>query len=299
MTGETKRVFVVAVLTAACTAVVQAADNPALRPYPDPLPEDVSFDTVVKSQPFPFMKYPVPIIGAKVHPEEVHVTPSGELIFPYSETFKGLCLAPLVGRRLGEGGSRQIVLTMLPADNAHPRLVDGFLPAIENEWTVEALQVRQLAFAMAGNGFESLNGREPLIALVRYTIAAGPSAPGKAMLALQFGEAFGGLSVKAEPPVYPHELSFDPPFIKAKDGAYVACLLTKDLKASFKPLTPGPQADPANCVLINEKEATVKGHEYTVEVERQGDALTVGSWRTGRRGFLRGILEDPQLAYRR
>ena len=67
------------VAATAAVALAPGADNPALRAYPDPVPEDVSFDTVVKSQPFPFMKYPVTVIGTKVHPEEFHVTPSGEV----------------------------------------------------------------------------------------------------------------------------------------------------------------------------------------------------------------------------
>ena len=68
------------ILVTLCATWACGSDPAALRAYPSPLPQDASYDTVVNSQNFPTMKYPVTIIGAKVHPEEVHVTPSGELI---------------------------------------------------------------------------------------------------------------------------------------------------------------------------------------------------------------------------
>ena len=74
------------------------------------------------------------------------------------------------------------------------------------------------------------------------------------MLAIQFGQAYGGLSMKIVPPVYPQELSFDAPLVRQKDGAVVACLLTKNLAASFKPLGPEPKTDPADYTRLNEKE---------------------------------------------
>ena len=117
------------ILLTMCSASAQGADNPALRAYPDPLPEDVSFDVVVKSQPFPFMKYPVPIIGLKTHPEEVHVTPSGQLIFPMSFNGKSLCVAFLVGSRpAGQGDAKDIALGP-PAGRRGDFATRGRLPA--------------------------------------------------------------------------------------------------------------------------------------------------------------------------
>jgi len=97
MMHNTGRWLTWAIVIMACATPVWGGDAAALRAYPNPLPEDANFDTVVKSQPFPFMKYPVNIIGAKVHPEEFHVTPSGQLVLPYTEVYKGLCVAALVG----------------------------------------------------------------------------------------------------------------------------------------------------------------------------------------------------------
>ena len=56
-------------LLVACATWARAEGGNALRAYPDAMPEDTSFDSVVKSQPFPLMKYVVNAIGAKVHPK--------------------------------------------------------------------------------------------------------------------------------------------------------------------------------------------------------------------------------------
>ena len=249
----------------------RAAADPELRAYPDPLPEDVAYDTVVKSQSFPFMKYPVPIIGAKVHPEEVHVTPSGQLIFPREAVWRGLCVAALIG-------PADAAPALPSADGVIARLLDGYLPAIENQWVAGDLQLNQLAFAMAGSEYESTTGREPLIALVRYTLTNKSPSRRPVVLALQFGQAEPEMSVKRVPPVYPRVLSFVMPFIREEDGTYVACLLTKGLKSSFKRLVAAAQVDPAHYLLLNGKEETIKGPVYAVEIERHGDAIAVGQW---------------------
>ena len=112
------------------------------------------------------------------------------------------------------------------------------------------LELRQLAFATAGGKFESLTGQEPLVALVRYTITNKSSSPCEATLAIQFGQAFGGLSMKTVPPVYPQELSFDSPLVRQKDGAVVACLLTKNLAGDVQTLgTPLRPTNPANYII--------------------------------------------------
>jgi hypothetical protein len=67
------------IVVAACATSAWGGGGNALRAYPDAIPEDTNFDSVVKSQPFPVMKYVVNVVGAKVHPEEFHVTSSGQL----------------------------------------------------------------------------------------------------------------------------------------------------------------------------------------------------------------------------
>jgi hypothetical protein len=277
MTLRIRRWFVSSILVATWAALACGADQPKLRGYPDPLPEDASYETVVKSQPFPLMKYPVTIIGAAFHPEEVHVTPSGELILPYTEIWKGLCVATLAGTRPADGAPGQPT-AMLPVEAMNWRLVDGYMPGVENQWTIGDVELRQLAFATSGGIFESATGQEPLVALVRYTLTNKASAPREAVLAIQFGQAYGGLSMKTVPPVYPQELSFAAPYVRQKDGKVVACVLTKDAAVSFKPLGPAPEASPTNYTLVNEKAESVKGPEHAVDVERNGDALTIGSW---------------------
>ena len=229
-------------LVAACATSAWGGGGNALRAYPDVMPEDASFDAVVKSQPFPFMKYVVNVVGAKVHPEEFHVTSSGQVIAPHTADWKGLCVAVLVGTRRGEGDSGRIAPALPPADGVTSRLVDGYLPAVENRWTAGDLQIEQLAFATCCGKFDSTTAREPLVAMVRYTVTNRSSSPREVELALQFGEAYGNMSVKTIPPAYPRKLSFESPYLRQEDGAYLACLLTEDPKASFtfKPIS-GPK----------------------------------------------------------
>ncbi|MBP7937308.1 MAG: hypothetical protein KA354_21905 [Phycisphaerae bacterium] len=275
---STRRPAVVAAMILAMAAGhVPAADENALRGYPEPVPEDASFETVVNSQPFPRMKIPVPIIGAKVHPEEVHVTPSGGLIFPRRGQTEGPCVAILVGSRPnGEQGSGEANLALPPVEAVTSKLVEGYMPGVEHTWTMGDLQVRQVAFATQGGKFESSTANEPLIAMIRYTIANRSASGHEVVAAILFGEAPPDLSVKAVPPVRPEALSFEAPFVRGANGSTAACLLSQDLKVSFKPLPKGP--DSSHCLLLNEKAETVKSPEYTVNIERRGDAIMIGPW---------------------
>jgi hypothetical protein len=225
-----------AFLFATAVASSRGDDNTTPHGYPDPLPDDVSFDTVVKSQSFPFMKYVVNVFGAKVHPEEFHLTASGELIAPYTPDWKGLCIAPMIGTQPADDTSLDLPTTaLLPADGVISRLVDGYLPAIENQWKVGDLEIRQLAFATSGGKFESTTGKEPLIAMVRYTVTNKSNTTQTVAFTLHFGEANNALSVKAIPPAYPHKITFNMPFFRQDDGVCVACLLTKDQSAASPP----------------------------------------------------------------
>jgi hypothetical protein len=211
------------------------------------MPEDTSFDSLVKSQPFPLMKYVVNAIGAKVHPEEFQLTSSGQLMVPLTPDWKGLCVAALVGTRRGQGGTGSIALALPPADGVTSRLLDGYMPAVENRWTVGDLQIRQLAFATCCGKFESVTAREPLVAMVRYTLTNKSPSPQEIEFALQFGETRADLSCKTIPGPYPRKLSFASPFLRQEDGAYVACLLSDDAKSfTFKPITAAKPAADAN-----------------------------------------------------
>jgi predicted RNA binding protein with dsRBD fold (UPF0201 family) len=257
-----------AMFVAACATSARGEDGSALRAYPDVMPADVSFDAVVKSQPFPFMKYVVNIIGAKVHPEEFHVTSAGEIIAPHTADWKGLCVAALVGSRRSESesGAGPITLTLPPADGVTSRLVDSYLPAVENQWTVGDLQVRQLAFATCCGNFYSATGREPLVAMIRYTATNKSSSPREVELVVQFGEAYGNMSVKTIPPAYPRKLSFAPPFFRREDGACVACLLTNDKKASFTFKPSGGSKPAADENRLSVKQTLAPGESRSVDL---------------------------------
>jgi hypothetical protein len=268
----------VAVSIVACVGWAVAADFPGIRGYPTPLPEDVSYERVVGSQRLPPVKYPVTVIGAAYHPEEVHVTPSGELMFPYVESFKGLCIAPLVGSRQTGKDAGPVQMSLPPVEAIKWRLVDGYMPGVENQWTIGDIELKQLAFATAGGGFLSTTGREPLVTLARYTLTNKSSSPREAVLAIVFGQAYDGLSMKSAPPAYPQELAFDAPSVRQKDGAVVARLLSKNLSVSFKPLGALPEPDPAHYFVLNEKGESIKGPDFAFDIERSGDSVTVGKW---------------------
>jgi hypothetical protein len=70
--------------------------SPVLRAYPDRISLDLTFEAVVTGQPFPPVKYPVPVIGWKEHPEEIHVAPNGALVFPKTPLPGGLYFLPLL-----------------------------------------------------------------------------------------------------------------------------------------------------------------------------------------------------------
>lgn len=230
------------------------------------MPGDIGFDVVVKSQPFPLMKYVVNVFGAKAHPEEFHLTSSGQLMVPYAADGKGLCVAAVVGVRSDEGKGGPVVLALPPADGVTSRLVDGYMPGVENEWTVGDLQIRQLAFATCGGKFESITGWEPLVSMVRYTLTNKASAPREVWLGLQFGEAYEKLSCKAIPGPYRRKLAFKAPFVRQEDGVCIAWLPKQAGKASlaFKPTSGEKPAADEN--RLSMKQTLGPGESAVVEV---------------------------------
>ena len=169
----------------------------------------------------------MPIVGWKEHPEEVHVTPAGGLVFPREGQPGGLYLSV----SLGTAGAE----TALPdADAVATGLVDGYMPGAESVWQRNDVELRQLVFGSLLEGAAVKTGREPLLAVVRHTIVNNADQPRQVTLGFRFGQAIGGHNLKLLPPVYPSELSFAAPFVREPGGAVAACVVSKDVKAVFK-----------------------------------------------------------------
>lgn len=232
----------------------QQAPQVRARAYPDAISKDVSFETVISSQPYPAIRYPVPIIGWKEHPEEFHAAPNGALIAPAPnpETpgarpakMPGLYIVPLVSF---ESKSEPALLDPNPVDQA---LVDGYMPGVRSAWNKNGLKIAQLAFCTLLEGTEVKTGREPLLAFVRYTLTNPLKQTKKAFLWLNFGQAVYSHSLFQVPPKYPLPLAFKSPLIVAPGGNAVAILLSlpKGVGVSFFPLPaeskPGSIAAPA------------------------------------------------------
>ena len=162
--------------------------NPVLRAYPERISPDLSFGEVVSSQPFPPVKYPVPVIGWKDHPEEIHVAPNGALVFPASVLPGGLYLLPRL--RTGDVG----VPELLDANAVAQELVDGYLPGVRSTWKMRGFTVRELAFANLLENPAVRTGREILVTAVRWTVKNGSAGPEMVRLSFLVGQAVSGLS---------------------------------------------------------------------------------------------------------
>lgn len=247
------------------------------RGFPDPMPADISFSTVVSSQDYPKLRYPVPIIGWKNHPEEIHVTPAGGLVFPEPRWPASLSMTPAL--RVGDDAAP----ALLNPDVVSQHLVDGYKPGVESQWQTGGLKIHQLAFGSLLEGEEVLTGRETLIGLCRYTIKNESSTNIAGQLYLCFGEGARHQSIKRFQRLYPGTLSFTSPFLVESSGVIAACVLRNSLGAiSFKPAdisqTKGTYS------VLNQDERTVQGAEYIVEIKRKGDNITIGDWNP-RAGF--------------
>ena len=155
-------------------------------------------------------------------------------------------MAVLVGSRRSDDGSSRIALALPPADGVTSRLVDGYLPAVENRWTAGDLQIEQLAFATCCGKFESITGREPLVAMVRYTVTNKSSSPREMELALQFGGVFRDHERQNDSAAYPPQARFRVAVHSAGER-HVSCL-PADRRSegivAFKPISgPKPAAD--------------------------------------------------------
>jgi hypothetical protein len=222
-------------------SAAQKAPSIKVRAYPDAIPKDVSFETVISSQPYPPIKYPVPIIGWKEHPEEFHVTPNGAIVSPSPSPESpgaspskapGFYILPLVSfESSGEPA-------LLDPNRINQELVEGYLPGVQSTWNKDGLKISQLVFCTLLDGTEVKTGREPLLAFIRYTMTNPLKQARKGFLWLNFGQAVYGHSLFQVPPKYPQALSYNPPFVVAPSGNAAAILLSppKGGVASFYPL---------------------------------------------------------------
>jgi hypothetical protein len=238
----------------------QEKSTTTVKPYPDVIPRDVSFEAVVSSQPYPAIKYPVPIIGWKEHPEEFHVTPNGAIVSPAPNpespgaspsAAPGFYIVPMVSFEPGSAP------TLLDPNHVSQELVDGYLPGVQSAWSRDGIKLSQLAFCTLLEGTEVKTGREPLLAFLRYALTNSQGPARKIFLWLNFGQAVYGHSLLQEPPRYPQQLSYSTPFVVGPAGNAVAVLLSlpKGGGASFYPLSATPGA-PAPAKERKETKAT-------------------------------------------
>ena len=242
------------------SGAAQEASPIKVRAYPDVIPKDVSFASVISSQPYPSIKYPVPIIGWKEHPEEFHVTPNGAIVSPSPNPESpgaspskapGFYIVPMVSF---DSASRP---TLLDPDHVSQELVDGYLPGVQSTWNNDGLKITQIAFCTLMDGTDVKTGREPLLAFVRFTLANPRGPTRKIFLWLNFGQAVYGHSLFQVPPKYPQALTYNSPFVVAPSGKAAAVLLSppKGGGATFYPLSAKSQAESVAVPAKEKKES--------------------------------------------
>ena len=249
----------------------RAEDAIYQRAFPDPIPTDADFQTVVEAQPqYSKLRYPVPIIGWKHHPEEIHVTPEGALVLPAPRTPAPLYLTPLLA--IGAQPPR-----LLDPDAVATSLVDGYKPGVQSAWKTGGLRIDQFAFGSLLEGREVRTGKEVLLGLVRFTLSNESAGPVSGSFLLNFGKGAAGLNHKQAPPPYPSSLAYAGRFIQEANGDIAACLLSCTLgNATFTPARPKQETN--SFVILNSDESTISKPEYVFEVTRSGESITVGTW---------------------
>ncbi|HEX3720861.1 MAG TPA: hypothetical protein VH595_23160 [Verrucomicrobiae bacterium] len=192
------------------------------RAFPNPIPTDADFDTVVSSQPeYAKLKYPVPIIGWAYHPEEIHVTPEGALVFPDPRN-PSLYVAPLIST----GADAPHVLS---PDEVKKSLVDGYKPGVQSEWNDHGLKIEELAFGSLLKGEEVVTGREILLGMVRYTLSNPSSQAISGEFLLDFGKGGFNQLHKLVPPPYEGRLAVDNRLLMESNGWLAASILSCSL----------------------------------------------------------------------
>jgi hypothetical protein len=203
--------------------------SPVLRAYPERISPDLTFEAVVAGQPFPPVKYPVPVIGWKEHPEEIHVAPNGALVFPRTPLPGGLYLLPFLQIEPGTAPE------LLDPDSVAQELVDGYLPGVRSGWKVGEFKVRELAFATLLEGPAVRTGRETLVAVARWTVKNESGREGPVRLAFRIGEAVSGQSLFKVPPAYPAPLAFRRPFIVETGGKILIRVSASKVTVALNP----------------------------------------------------------------
>ena len=249
-----------AALLLAVPALHPQETDPVRRAYPERISPDLSFDDVISSQPFPPVKYPVPVIGWKDHPEEIHVAPNGALVFPARVLPGGLYLLP----RLRTGDVA--VPEFLDANAVTQELVDGYLPGVRSSWKVRGVAVRELAFAMLLENPTVRTGRETLVTVVRWTLKNGSGRLEDVRLSFFVGQAVSGLSLFKAPPPYPGTLVFKSPFIVGTGGRILLRVSAPGSAVALTPAAAGSGADEPAPKEITAAFRLKPGEERTVDL---------------------------------
>jgi len=257
--------------------------DPVLRAYPERIDPDLTFEAVVSSQPFPPVRYPVPVIGWKDHPEEIHVAPNGALVFPAAALPGGLYLLPRV--QVGPAAP----LDLLDANAVAQELIDGYLPGVRSQWKVGDFIVSELAFAVLLEASVVRTGRETLVAVARWTVKNGSGREEPVRLAFTAGQAASGQSLFKMPPAFPAPLAYRHPFIVLEDGRLLMRVSEAGASLGFRPAS-ATSADPG------------PGNELTVSFRlRPGQTRVIDLFiphapaRVEKTGDLERLAFEPQL----
>jgi len=256
------------------------------RAYPDLISPDLTFEAVVAAQPFPPVKYPVPVIGWKEHPEEIHVAPNGALVFPKAPLPGGLYLLPLI--QVGPGPAPEL----LAPDKVAQELVDGYLPGIRSGWQVGSVRTRELAFATLLEAPKLRTGRETLVAVVRWTLRNESGGWEPVHLGFRIGQAVSGQSLFKEPPAYPAPLVFKNSFVLETGGKILLRVSATGAAVALHPVAKA-EGSPG---------AADAGHELTFDFRlKPGEERTVDLFipyfpaDAEKTGDLERLAVEPQL----
>jgi hypothetical protein len=244
--------------------------------FPNLLPKDIDFATVTQTEGYPKLRYPVPIIGWKHYPEEIHVTPAGALVLPEPRRPFSLCLQPALAL---EGES---VPAVLDPDAVRQQLVDGYKPGVLSEWGRGGVKVRQLAFGSLLEGEEVRTGRETLVGLSRFSLRNESDRIVKGILYFCLGEGARHQSIKQFHPVYPGALRWVGRSVLEQNGDVAVSVLENSLgRVAFTPmLAAGGQG---TALVLNAGGNTITQPELVIDIERAGDQVMVGGriWPAG------------------
>jgi hypothetical protein len=239
------------------------------------MPRDINFETVVSTEGYPPLRYAVPVIGWKHHPEEIHVTPAGGMVLP-TPRLPALALQPALQLETSPPP------VLLIPEKVEQRLVDGYKPGIISEWKDKGLIVRQTVFGTLLEGEEVLTGAETLVGLSRFTLRNDSDDRIAGTFCIRVGEGARQQSMKQFHPVYPTPLTFEKPFIREENGDAAVCFLKNSLgEVSF--VRANSTARSSDHMILNEDVKSVATPEYEIPFERTQEQLRIGgrAWPQG------------------